>query len=257
MSQEGIVVIAIAALAVITVAVAAVWIVPRIAKRRIIYETSPDLPCAFGYRMAWLAVRSRDPRRVAEALGLMSVESANWRTGIGVVYDPELAERRVFVSPPVNGWVFVVGMALPEPAGAGSGDAFTPLLSGLGQSFVEVQYYATAPDRDFHGWARLIDGTIVRAFAVSGDDIVLNTGRTTKDERALGLKLFELKGVKGRRGDAGGELILHPTEAHVMRLAGKWSIDPTTLGPASGSAGLGTVGVAPRDWAAEHIRSAA
>jgi hypothetical protein len=256
-SQEGIVVIALAALAVITIAVAAVWIVPRIAPRRVIYETSPDLPCAFGYRMAWLAVRSRDARRVVEALGLTAVEPANWRTGVGVVYDPELAERRVFVSPPVNGWVFVVGMALPKAAGSGFADALTPLLTGLGQSFVEVQYYATAPDRDFHGWARLIDGTLVRAFAVSGEDIVLNTGRTTKDERALGLKLFELKGVKGRRGDTGGELILHPTEAHVMRLAGKWSIDPTTLGPQSGSPSLGTVGVAPRDWSAERIRTAA
>src|SRR5262249_42705678 len=32
-----------------------------------------------------------------------------------------------------------------------------------------------------------------------------------------------------RRGDAGGEIILYPTEGHVMRLAERWSLDPTKL----------------------------
>lgn len=73
----------------------------------------------------------------------------------------------------------------------------------------------------------------------------------------LGLKLFELRGVRGRKGDAGGELILHPTEDHVMRLASRWSIDPTTLYEEHAPARLGFIAQAPPSWRTERMRKAA
>ena len=93
----------------------------------------------------------------------------------------------------------------------------------------------------------------MRAFAVTDEGIVWNKGRASKEERALGLKLFELRGVRERKGDAGGEMILHPTEDHVMRLASRWSIDPTTLYEEHAPAGLGLH----RVGAAELARRAA
>jgi hypothetical protein len=101
------------------------------------------------------------------------------------------------------------------------------------------------------------DGRLVRAFGVSDEGIVWNKGRTSRDERSLGLKLFELRGVRGREGDAGGEMILHPTEDHVLRLASRWSIDPTTLGSQYASAGLGFIAMAPLSWRSERTRKAA
>ena len=82
-----------------------------------------------------------------------------------------------------------------------------------------MQYFFSYPPLDFYAWARVCDGRLQRAFAVTDEGIVWNKGRASKEERDLGLKLFELRGVEGRSGDAGGELILHPTEDHVMRLA--------------------------------------
>ncbi len=224
---------------------------------RVIFDGTPDLPAPFGYRMAWLAVRSRDPKAVMEALGVAAATPANWNSGIGTVYDDDLGEAHIYISPPVNGWVFVVGLSLPYPASAAFADKFTPLMVSLGRRFAEVQYYFSYPMIDFFAWARLIDGRLVRAFAIGDEGVVLNKGRTTPEERGLGLKLFELRGVRGRKGDAGAELILHPTEEHVLRLAQRWSIDPTRLDQMGVAPALGYIAAAPAAWRPERLRKTA
>lgn len=248
----------VALLIAATLAIAVFRLGPHMARGRVLFDTRPDRPKPFGYGMAWLAVRARDPKVVLEALGIASAAPCNWDSGIGTVYDQALGEGHVFISPPVNGWIFVVGLSLPYPAGGGFVDKFTPTMIGLGARFAEVQYYFSYPLIDFFAWARLIDGRLVRAFAVGDEGVVMNKGRTTQEERGLGLKLFELRGVKGRKGDAGGELILHPTEEHVMRLAQRWSLDPTRLDTSAGSgAGLGFIALAPASWRAERLRNTA
>jgi hypothetical protein len=239
-----------------TVAVAVFYLAPRIAPPSLVFELVPDRPCPFGYRMAWLAIRTRDTPRVVEVLGLGDPRPANWQTGIGTIYDREHAEQRVFVSPPVNGWTFVVGLSLPQPVGRGFVDKCLPLVTELGREFIEVQYYLTHPVIDFHAWARIVDGKLVRAFAMGDEGILWNRGKPTKEEKSLGLKLFELRGVRGRRGDAGGELILHPTEDHVMRLASRWSLDPTVLDRNAVEPATGLIAWVPAAWAAERMRKA-
>jgi len=241
---------------IITVAVALRYLAPRLADGTVHFAASADGPAAFGYRMAWLAIRTRDTAAVVRELGLTSVEPCNWRSGIGTVYDRDLGEHHVYVSPPVNGWTFVAGLPLPQPVGASFVDKSTPFLLALGKRFIEVQYFMAYPPIDFFAWARVIDGKLLRAFAVSDSGVVWNHGKTTKDERALGLKLFELRGMRDRRGDAGGELILHPTEHHVMRIAAKWSLDPTRLDAASATPAVGVVGRAPVNWRAERLKAA-
>ncbi len=178
---------------VATVAVAALYLAPRLGEARVVYPITPDRPVAFGYQMAWLAIRSRDTAAVVGALGLAEGRYCNWNSGIGTVYDPRLGQTQVFVSPPVNGWTFVVGLPLPQPMGRSFVDKATPLLLELGQKFVEVQLFVAFPPVDLFAWARVIDGRIVRAFAVGDEGVIWNRGKTTREERALGLKLFELR----------------------------------------------------------------
>lgn len=230
---------------------------PRMADGRVIFPATPDTPAAFGYQMAWLTIRTRDTAAVVEALGLSVCEPCNWNAGIGTVYDKKLGSTHVFVSPPVNGWTFVVGLPLPYPNSRSFADKLTPMLVSLGGRFIEVQYFFAYAPIDFFAWARVIDGRLVRAFAAGDEGIVWNKGKTTKEERALGLRLFELRGVKGRRGDAGGEMILHPTEEHVLRLAKHWGIDPTRLDATSAAPALGMIAVAPQAWRAERLRKSA
>jgi len=236
---------------------AAFWLARQTADDSVVFEAVPDQPCAFGCAMAWLAIRSRDPEAVIEALRLPEPSPCNWNSGIGAVYDDRLGAAYMYVTPPVQGWTFVVGLPLPHPVGRGFVDKCTPLLVELGGQFPEVQYFFSYPPIDFYAWARVRDGRLVRAVAVTDEGIVWNKGRTSKEERGLGLKLFELRGVQGRKGDAGGELILHPTEDHVMRLAHRWSLDPTTLHSASAPSSLGWVTLAPGAWRAERARKIA
>ena len=115
-------ILTIAIMVILTIAIAAFVLAPRMFEQRIVYEQVPDRPASFGYKMAWLAIRSRNTDAVLDALNLTSAVRCNWKSGIGTVYDHHLGNDHIFVSPPVNGWTFVVGLALPHPAGRGFAD---------------------------------------------------------------------------------------------------------------------------------------
>ncbi len=237
-----------------TIAIAATVLLPRLREERIVFDHAPDRPLPFGYKMSWLALRTRETRRVIELLGVAEARPCNWQSGIGTVYDGDLGENHIFITPPVGDWTFVIGLPLPHPVGKGFVDKSTPFLLDLGRDLPEVQYFFTYPLIDFFAWARIKDAKLVRAFAIGDEGIVWNKGRATREEKALGLKLFELRGVRGRKGDAGGEMILYPTEDHVMRIAAGWSLDPTLLGDEPGRPATGYVGLAPLAWRSERLR---
>lgn len=247
----------IAVLVLLTIAAAFLAVAPRLSEMRLVFDVSADRPVAFGYKMAWLAIRTSETQAVVAALDLVAPSQANWNSGIGTVYDDTYGEKRLFVTPPVGGWTFVVGLALPHPVSAAFVDKWTPMMTALADRFGDVQYFFTYPLIDFYGWAKYSGGKRVRAYAIGDQGVVLSLGKPTREEKALGLKLFELRGVKERKGDAGGEIIIYPTEDHVMRLAAKWSLDPTALGPASGPESVGIIAEAPAHWKPERMRKTA
>ncbi len=239
---------------VVTIAVAAFVLAPRLFQPRLVFDDTPDPPAGFGYRMAWLAIRTTDTSRVAEVLGLDAVEASNWRTGIGTVYDERLSQARVYLTPPVNGWTFVVGLALPQPLSRGFVDKCTPMMLDLAGAFPEAQYFLCYPPMDFFAWARVADGKLVRAFAIGDEGVIWNKGKATKEERGIGLKVAEVRGVKSRKADVGPPMQVYPTEAHVMHLASCWSLDPTTLQGTRADPGIGYVCATPARWKPERLR---
>lgn len=242
----------------ITVAIAAIRLAPQIAEGRVVFDIEPDRPARFGYHMAWLAVRTRDTGAVLHAMGLTAdAEAANWASGLGAVYDKTLGQQLAFVSPPVNGWTLVVSASIPSPASRRFVDKSLPLLLGLSERFTEVQYFAGFPDIDFYAWARVIEGRLIRAFAINDEGIVWNKGRPTKEEKAMGLKLFDVRGMRERRGDAGGEIVMYPTPDLLMELARTWSLDPSRLEPGSAEPALGVIARVPASWRPERLVKAA
>ncbi|MGL4396711.1 MAG: hypothetical protein ACRCS9_09250 [Hyphomicrobium sp.] len=245
----------VAALIIATVAVIAFVIAPRVFPADVHFGTDPDAPRAFGYAMAWLAIKSTDTDAVLKALQIEDARPSNWTSGVGAIYDAELADTHVFIAPPVKGWTLVAGVPLPLPVGRRFVDKLTPLLASLSREFNDVQYYAAYPIIDLFAWARWRNAVPMRAFAIGDDGMIWDRGRLTPDERALGLSFYELRGIKGRKGDAGGAIILHPTEQQVMRVAQAWSLDPARLNVAGGSVSAGWIAKAPSSWRAERQRT--
>jgi hypothetical protein len=244
-------------LVVLTTLIAGTVLAPRLLPRRIVLDEAPDGPRPFGRELSWLAIKTRDTSRVVEVLQLSDLSPANWNSGLGAVYDRELSDAFVFVSPPLHGWTIVAGVALPLPAGGSLIDKMSPLLQRLAARFSEAQYFATFPVIDFYAWARWEKGRKRRAFAIGEAGIVWADGRLTPDERNLGLSFIELRGIKDRQGDIGGALDLYPTERHVLGVAGAWSLNPLAVAASDADAGVGWIARVPQSWRAERRRRAA
>ena len=215
---------------------------------------TPDPPTVFGTNMAWLAVRSDDPKKVLELLQLGDVCSVEQAAGLGAVYARSQSDTAIFVSPPTHGWVVVAGLSLPQPLGDGFADKCTPLIEMLGAHFEDVQYFLSYEPLDLFAWAQVSGGRLRRRLAVGDQGEFWTYGAPTPQERALGLKYYELHGVDNREGDAGGAMILMPTGQHVRQLAARWSIDPALLSDERepGTA-TGYVGTSPLTWRAQRI----
>ncbi len=207
-------------------------------------ETSPqpDLPQPFGYKIAWLALRTADTRAVAAALGLGGTRPSNWREGVVHAYKSE-----VFVTPPLSSWTLAVGSPLFV-----SGDpsqVVKPLLGRLSRQFGEAQYFCTHRVVELHVWAKAVQGRLVRGYGWIGErgQTLWDEGEQTPAERDLGFRFFD-----ERSPDAAGEGywarqdLSFPDEEAVMRLAAVWSLDPTTLDQRFKEPGLGLLGALPK-----------
>ena len=187
-----------------------------IQKRTIEFETAQtdrpaDLPRGFGYKIAWLAIRSQEPEAVRDTLGSHGdTRQADWAEGIQQAYSSDW----VFVTPSVDGWVFVVGWGVwpDDPRG------LKQLLLPLSQTFGEVQAFASHRVSSAYAWVKVLEGKMVRWFDLGDGDIVANEGEPTDIENKLTSKW-----------DDPEELPLEIDEESVIAVADAWSIDPGTL----------------------------
>jgi hypothetical protein len=240
------------------------------------FDRTPDAPESFGFKVSWFAVRAADPASVLDALELEQAAPANWASGIAAAYgDPQSSDSWVFVSPPIGGWVLVVGSSLPYPATIegvhnDNGKKFDMMFCRLMQRFEDVQFFGSHRVVDFVTWARALNGKPIRIFGWCGSDgtVLANAGEQTPEEAKLGFvnltglspsdavdKIFaiaEEEDIEENRLVAGG---LSPREARtkirqsrrspfigeidVVDLAALWSIDPSRLEDQDHPLGLG------------------
>jgi hypothetical protein len=168
----------------------------------------------FGYKQAWLAIRTTDAAPVLAELGLRDLGEVSWRTGVDLAY---LTPGRLAVTPPLPGaggagWTLVAGTWLfTEPVD------LALLSRTLG---TEVQRFATHRVVEAHEWSRAVDGRVVRAFAHLGErgELTEWLGDPEPVEREIGLPPA-----------VDDDTFLLVGEDDVMRVAGAWSVDPTSL----------------------------
>lgn len=202
------------------------------------FDQIPDSPEDFGYKVNWFAVRASDLNSVVTALDIGAGAPANWASGMAAAYGRIGGTNKgpwIFLSPPVNGWIFVVGSSLPYPVmhtqdrHGGIGQKFNAILSRLTAHFSEVQFFGSYRVVGFVAWVRAQRDKPLRVFSFGDGDVYANIGNQTQEEAHLGF--LDLSGLSPRAAserlfDVEGKL---PDEADVLQLAALWSLDPGTL----------------------------
>lgn len=148
----------------------------------------PDYPAEPHRWREWVCVPSEDHRKIAQVLNLSDSQYSNWRNGLKWGRDSKAftLNKRLcscFVSPSVNGWVFIfIGGDMVKA------DQAWPVLEVLSEAFGEAQYfcrYMGAAERNlpvFFGWDRARSGTVVRSFRYALDRICQQVGAPTSVE---------------------------------------------------------------------------
>lgn len=198
------------------------------------------------YSMAWLAVRADSAETVADAVGLRDRQPCNWYQGQQIVRRYGTA---AFISPPVNGWVYIAGML---PYGAltySSQDPFLAWMKETSATLGEVQFFSENNSAPFYTWALCRGGEIVRAYAMETDPLVRvlwNVGPTTEAERKanydFGASKFEGIIPKGRLYD------WMPYEQSTEAIAQGWGVCPRDIRPGDAEPGLGLMGSIRVPW---------
>lgn len=198
-------------------------------KETIRIQQEPDFPKSFGYKMSWLTIKTNDTEKIAEVLKLNNVKKANWSSGLDAIYH---SEQHLFVTPSIQGWSFTVGDGFPDIGNGHTPQEFTRYLEKIGEHFEEVQYFGTHRVVEYHAWARVIQGQLIRGYAYIGErgETPWNEGEKTPEEKELGIEFFHEDSPEAQ-DDAywDREDLTYPDEEYVMQLASRWSISPITL----------------------------
>ncbi|MSU32638.1 MAG: hypothetical protein EXS25_08285 [Pedosphaera sp.] len=168
----------------------------------------------------WLAVRGSNRDLVCTALGPQSDGTLPWNQAL-----LRHRERSFFISQPVEGWMLIMGGAIPDPFM--DIDVFYLFLTRLSRGVGEVHSFSVDRVLNYHAWALLRGGSVVRAYAWAGET-VWNQGPITLDEKMLGLKCRDY-GDDINASSYGTVPTEQNNADRLIFLARKWGCDPVDL----------------------------
>jgi hypothetical protein len=181
----------------------------------------------------WLAIRSSNVAAVQETLGLTNPRRCSWLDGFSID-----GVEQLFISPPVNGWILVVGPALPAPEE--DIDFCFHFLSHISQRLGHVQFFSLNRVLSHHCWVRAHTGRIERAYAWCGETL-WNQGAMTPEETDLGITCHPYdRSIEELDFEEVSRLTTN-TE-NIARLAARWSLNPAALKPEVFSKSAGITG---------------
>jgi hypothetical protein len=184
---------------------------------------------------AWLTVRSRNLQSVQSALRLHNPRPCTFLQGLA-------NEHKLFIAPPVNGWIVITGSGLPDPSD--DVDRCFRFLLDLSRKLGQVNFFSANPVLGHHAWVCVEAGRIVRAYAWAGRTL-WNQGLKTRAELELGMTCLHYGDDPEPGAFCGQELSCTNTDK-VPLLAARWSIDPTAIDERTLEQACGIAGEAPR-----------
>lgn len=177
-------------------------------------------PPVFNLPARWLAVRSNNSMLIQSALGLHNPTPCSWEEGLSAAHD-----HKLFISPPINGWILIMGSLLPEPAD--DVDRCFRFVAEFSRKVGHVQFFSVNRPVNHHTWVQVDQGNVVRAYAWAGRTL-WNQGRLTRAELDLSLKCHGY-GEGEERIDYGRPDPAAINTERLPLLAARWSIDPTSI----------------------------
>lgn len=180
--------------------------------------TSSPLRACFPERPpCWLAIRSRNPLAVQAALGLHNPKPCTWIEGLA-------GDQKLFIAPPVQGWILVIGCGLPDPGD--DVDVCFRFIVGLSRKLGHVQYFCLNRVLGHHAWVRAESGRVLRGYAWA-EKTLWNQGIKTAAELELGLKCFGY--LESPQHAFGQPDVVALNTERVPMLAARWSLDPAGI----------------------------
>jgi len=168
--------------------------------------------------VCWLAIKSRNLRTVQSALGLHNPKPCSFMEGLA-------GGEKLFIAPPVKGWIFVMGDGLPQPNE--DVDICFRFLINISRKLGEVQFFSASRILLHHAWVKLDRGRVVRAYAWAGRTL-WHQGRKTRAEEALNLHTLDYTEMAERASFNEPDFIAQNVEK-VPLLAAHWSLDPACI----------------------------
>ncbi|MEW6305654.1 MAG: hypothetical protein AB1705_19415 [Verrucomicrobiota bacterium] len=177
-------------------------------------------PALYHQPSRWLAIKSTDLAEVQEAFGLHNPTPCSWEEGLA-----RSQEHKLFIFPPLAGWILVMGSGLPEPDE--DIDDFYRFIVGLSRKLGHVQFFSSNRVLYHHAWIRADSGRVLRAYAWAGE-VLWNQGMMTPAEIDLGMRCHqygEHAGGSRLPGSSAGQA----NAEKVPQLAARWSLDPMAI----------------------------
>lgn len=132
---------------------------------------------------------------------------------------------RLFIAPPIAGWVLVTGSGLPDPVE--DVDACFRFVLELSRKLGTVQLFSANRITHHHAWVHVKGGRVVRAYAWAGTTL-WQQGAPTPAEKELELQCYDYG--ESPSGTSFGQL--ENMKANIDKLpllAGRWGLDPAQI----------------------------
>jgi hypothetical protein len=190
-------------------------------------------PFLFDRPTRWMAVKCTNIEKVQRAIGLHNPTPCPLSEGFS-----RLGEHKLFISPPVKGWILVVGNSLPDVSE--DVDKLFRFLMKVASELGSVQYYTANRVLSHHAWARIENNHVFRAYAWAGETL-WNQGKPTAAEKELELKCYDYFDNPLPYPFTARDSHVANTEK-VLQLAARWSIDPMAVNNQNLRASFGIAG---------------
>ncbi|SRR5581483_5566670 len=168
----------------------------------------------------WLAIKNKNLLAVQQALALHNPKPCSWAEGLSG------NDQKVFIAPPVSGWILVVGSSLPEPSD--DVDACFRFLLDLSRKLGHVQFFSANSMLNHHAWAQAENGRVLRAYAWAGRTL-WNQGHATPPENDLGMRCYDYTEAADSPVFTSHHEAGFNNADKVHFLAARWSIDPEDI----------------------------